>query len=116
MDEEMEEVEAAAWRIIPFNKWLVNMVIISPLSRVVGPLPNGLNGLEIWVTNLLTASLPLKIGKGPQKETTGSIPTIHFQVRKCSFQGFEESNVYPEKNRNDVGVIPETQMLHGTGK
>ena len=45
MDEEMDEVEAAAWRIIPFNLWLVNMVIVNPLSRVVGPLPNGLNGL-----------------------------------------------------------------------
>ena len=28
------------------SKWLmVTMVIVSPLSRVVGPLPNGLNGL-----------------------------------------------------------------------
>jgi len=29
------------WRIIPVTKWLITMVIISPLSRVVGPLPNG---------------------------------------------------------------------------
>ena len=26
-------------------KWLITMVIVSPLTRVVGPLPNGLNGL-----------------------------------------------------------------------
>ena len=26
-------------------EWLTTMVIVSPLSRVVGPLPNGLNGL-----------------------------------------------------------------------
>ncbi len=28
-------------RIIPACKWLITMVIVSPLSRVVGPLPNG---------------------------------------------------------------------------
>ena len=28
-------------RIIPVSKWLITMVIVSPLSRVVGPLPNG---------------------------------------------------------------------------
>ena len=26
-------------------KWLITMVSFCPLSRVVGPLPNGLNGL-----------------------------------------------------------------------
>ena len=26
-------------------KWLINMVIVSPLTGVVGPLTNGLNGL-----------------------------------------------------------------------
>ena len=31
------------WRIIPVSKWLITMVIISPLIRVVGPLPNGLS-------------------------------------------------------------------------
>ena len=31
------------WRIIPVSKWLITMVIVSPLSRVVGPLPNGLS-------------------------------------------------------------------------
>ena len=33
-----------AWRIIPgrTDTWLITMVIVSPLSRVVGPLPNGL--------------------------------------------------------------------------
>ena len=28
-----------AWRIIPVGKWLMTMVIVSSLSRVVGPLP-----------------------------------------------------------------------------
>ena len=32
------------WRIIPFFKWLITMVSCCPLSRAVGPLPNGLNG------------------------------------------------------------------------
>ena len=36
-----------AWRIIPFSKWLITMVIVSPLSRVVGPLINGLFMAEI---------------------------------------------------------------------
>ena len=31
------------WRIIPFSKWLISMVIVSPLSKVI-PLPNGLKG------------------------------------------------------------------------
>ena len=29
------------WRIIPVSKWLITMVSFHPLSRVVGPLPNG---------------------------------------------------------------------------
>ena len=36
------------WRIIPFSKfskWLATMVIVSPLTGFVGPLPNSLNGL-----------------------------------------------------------------------
>ena len=36
------------WRIIPFSKWLITMVIMvgkSRKDRVVGPLPNSLNGL-----------------------------------------------------------------------
>ena len=35
---------APTWRIISFSKWSITMVIASPLSRVVGPLPNGING------------------------------------------------------------------------
>ena len=34
----------ATWRIIPVSKWLISMVIVSPLNGVI-PLPNGLNGL-----------------------------------------------------------------------
>ena len=30
------------WRIITFSKWLITMVIVSPLTGVVGPLPNSL--------------------------------------------------------------------------
>ena len=33
------------------SKWSITMVIVSPPSRVVGPLPNGLNGLQMGVTN-----------------------------------------------------------------
>ena len=35
-------VSRPTWRITPVSKWLITMVIVSPLSRVVGPLPNGL--------------------------------------------------------------------------
>ena len=31
-----------SWRIIPDCRWLITMVLVSPSSRVVGPLPNGL--------------------------------------------------------------------------
>ena len=30
----------STWRITPVSKWLITMVIVSPLSRVI-PLPNG---------------------------------------------------------------------------
>ena len=39
------------WRIIPVSKWIITMVIVSPLSRVV-LLPNGLNGPNGLETNL----------------------------------------------------------------
>ena len=40
----------AAWRIGPHDSdtWLITMVIVSPLSRVVGPLPNGLFMAYKW--------------------------------------------------------------------
>ena len=41
--------EEDMWRIIlggwDTDTWLITMVIVSPLSRVVGPLLNGLHGL-----------------------------------------------------------------------
>ena len=37
----------STWRIIPVSKWLITMVIVSPLSRVV-PLPNGLFMAYKW--------------------------------------------------------------------
>ena len=30
------------WRIIPLGKWLITMEIVSSLTGIVGPLPNGL--------------------------------------------------------------------------
>ena len=42
-------VPAWTWRIIPISKWWITMVILSPLSRVVGPLPNGLFMVYTWV-------------------------------------------------------------------
>ena len=40
----IERQTPPVWRIIPYSKWLITMVIVSPPSRVI-PLPNGLNGL-----------------------------------------------------------------------
>ena len=37
-----------AWRIIPVSKWLITMVIVSPLNGVVGPLINGLSMAYKW--------------------------------------------------------------------
>ena len=31
----------STWRIIPVSKWFISMVSFHPLSRVMGPLPNG---------------------------------------------------------------------------
>ena len=44
------------WRIIPVGKWFLPMVIVSPPSRIVVPLPNGLSGLYMGVI-LTTYSL-----------------------------------------------------------
>ena len=42
------------WRIIlSGRKWLITMVIVSPLTRAV-PLPHGVNGLKIGVTKTST--------------------------------------------------------------
>ena len=38
------------------------MMIVSPLSWVVGPLPNGLNGLQMGVTNYLLTGMILQVG------------------------------------------------------
>ena len=51
--------ESHTWRIIPVSKWLIAMVIVSPVSRVV-PLLNGLNGLYIGVTNYLLTGMILQ--------------------------------------------------------
>ena len=39
---EIQRSPVGTWRIIPVSKWLITMVRFRPLSRVVGPLPNGL--------------------------------------------------------------------------
>ena len=48
----------STWRIIPVSKWLITMVIVSPLSGVVGPLPNGLFMAYKWglLTNHVSKS------------------------------------------------------------
>ena len=43
----------STWRIIPFSKWLVTMVIVSPLSMLV-PLLNGLFMAYTWGAILTT--------------------------------------------------------------
>ena len=43
------------------DTWLMIMVIVSALSRV-GPLPNGLNGFWIEVTNYLLSGMILQVG------------------------------------------------------
>ena len=42
-------------------KWLKTMVIVSPLSRDI-PVPNGLNGLYMGVTNQLLTGMILQVG------------------------------------------------------
>ena len=42
-------------------KWLVTMVSCCPLSRVVGPLPNGLNGVYMGVTNHFRTGMILQV-------------------------------------------------------
>ena len=43
------------------DTWLITMVIVSPLSGVI-PLPNGLNGLQMVVTNYLLSGMILQVG------------------------------------------------------
>ena len=55
------------WRIIPFSKWFITMVIVSPLTGVVGPLTNGRTP---WLIN----------GGDPNHLLTGVILQIGFQI------------------------------------
>ena len=74
-----------------------------PLSRVVGPLPNGLNGLQMGITNhLLTGMiLPLRIiepsngrvsepvlRRGPQNDAS-------FEGSGC-LGGVKNTSIYPK--------------------
>ena len=43
------------------DTWLIGMVGKSPKDRVV-PLPNGLNGLQMAVTNQLLTGMILQVG------------------------------------------------------
>ena len=54
-------LDLSTWRIIPFSKWLITMVSKSPKDRVVGPLPNSLNGLYMGVTNHLLTGMILQV-------------------------------------------------------
>ena len=42
-------------------KWLTTMVSTFPKYRVVGPLPNGLNGLQMGVTKHLLTGMILEV-------------------------------------------------------
>ena len=42
--------EPPTWRIIPFSKWLITMVIVSPLSVVI-PGYSSPNGRNSWLIN-----------------------------------------------------------------
>ena len=53
------EPKHPTWRIIPVSKWLIP--IGSPLTLVI-PLPNGLNGLYMGVTNHLLTGMILQVG------------------------------------------------------
>ena len=44
------------------SKLLTTMVIVSPLSGVVGPLPNGLYSLQMGFTNYLLTGMILQGG------------------------------------------------------
>ena len=47
------------------------MVIVSPLSGVI-PLPNGLNGLQMVVTNYLLSGMILQVSRDIQTSQMGS--------------------------------------------
>ena len=53
------------------SKWLISLVIVSPLTGVVGPLPNGLNGLQIGVTNNLLTGMILQVRDGHSERRIG---------------------------------------------
>ena len=51
----------STWRVIPDSKWLITMVIVSPLTEAI-PLPSGLRGFEMGVTNNLLTGMILQVG------------------------------------------------------
>ena len=70
------------------------------------------------ITKLTHIGSPLKIGPGPQKET--SIPTIHFQMRKCqfllNFQSMFSSEIcgseIPSRPNQLGNFFPANRMTH----
>ena len=100
--------EGHTWRIIPVSKWLITMVIVSPLNSVV-PLPNGLNGLNglyMGVTNYLLTGMILQVQR-PNMEAENDgfqdwfiffFPGNDFKVNHVKLQGCIHPHVFFKGN------------------
>ena len=80
------------WRIIPFSKSLITMVILSPLSSV--PLPNGLLMAYKWqlITTYTPENVPMEPETAPKRnrKRIGTKPPIsgfHINLPGCTLTG-----------------------------
>ena len=96
-----------AWRIMPVSKGLITMVIVSPVTGVVGPLPNSrFMAYKMGVTVLTTyKSWPDPPSKSlmSQKSATAKPPlkiAPHGPPLKVeqSGEGFTSKQLYPKKS------------------
>ena len=78
------------------------MVIVSLASRVVGPLPNGLNGLEMGVTNHLLTGMILQAGRlnyrhfqGSRKNSQKSAFEKHAEFQGSNFRKLRNKKTPP---------------------
>ena len=96
------------WRLIPVSKWLITMVILSPLSMVVS-LPNGRTS---WLVNgglLLITTYPSVLGAHPPRRGFTKIPTNPLEhtlvvppyerISESQIQAFELTEAFKNSGR-----------------
>ncbi len=77
--------------------WPMVIVSKSPKDGVVGPLPNGLNGLYMGITNYVLTGMILQLTHPPTQKSLHALPSDVFVCFKRPFQGRIEFHLGDQK-------------------